>query len=214
MKAVYPFVGNTASSQKWNLKDARDLDAAYRLVFSGGVTFSSNGMLGNATNGWANTFLNPSTVFPSGFSSIGIYNKVSVTNLGTYIGTTVGTTNFFRISPAGATTMRHFNKGAAAAQTNNTILTELGFHANSRTSNTLMTSINNEGTFQTNTTTVSISYSSFNIPLLAASSSGTIGSYSNAQLAFAYISDALISTELTSLKSIAQTFNTTLGRQV
>jgi hypothetical protein len=46
-KALYPFVGGTASQHKFNLKDPRDLDAAFRLVFTGGWTHSSNGILGN-----------------------------------------------------------------------------------------------------------------------------------------------------------------------
>ena len=29
--AIYPMIGGTASTTKWNLKDPRDLDAAYRL---------------------------------------------------------------------------------------------------------------------------------------------------------------------------------------
>src|SRR4051794_10744124 len=33
--AIYPFVGGTASTHKFNLKDARDLDAAYRLTYTG-----------------------------------------------------------------------------------------------------------------------------------------------------------------------------------
>ena len=33
MSAIYPMVGGTASSHKFNLKDPRDLDAAFRLVF-------------------------------------------------------------------------------------------------------------------------------------------------------------------------------------
>ena len=32
MQAIYPFVGGTAALHKWNLKDPRDLDAAYRLT--------------------------------------------------------------------------------------------------------------------------------------------------------------------------------------
>jgi hypothetical protein len=211
MKAIYPMVGGTATTHKFNLANSQDSDAAYRLVFSGGLTHSSNGILGNGTNGWANTFLNPSIVFPSGFSSIGFYNRVATTNQGIYMGTTVGTTNLFRIAPV-TLNIRHFNKGAAAAQTNNPITNEIGFNANSRTSNTLMTSIDNLGAFQTNTTTVSLAYASFNISLLALNSSGTIVSYSNAQFSFAYISDALTSAELTTLKSINQTFQTTLGR--
>ena len=30
IKAIYPFVGGTATTHKFNLKDPRDLDAAYR----------------------------------------------------------------------------------------------------------------------------------------------------------------------------------------
>jgi len=214
MKCVYPLVGGTATSHKFNLVNPQDTDAAYRLVFSGGLTHSSNGILGNGTNGWANTFLNPSIIFPSGFASIGFYNRVATTNQGIYMGTTVGSTNFFRIAPLAGTTIRHFNRGAATGQTNHTVTNELGFNANSRISNTLMTSIDNTGAFQTNTTTQTIAYSSFQIPLLVVNSSGTIASYSNAQFSFAYISDALTSSELTTLKSINQTFQTTLGRQV
>ena len=33
MKAIYPMVGGTANAHKFNLKDSRDLDAAFRLGF-------------------------------------------------------------------------------------------------------------------------------------------------------------------------------------
>ena len=58
LKAVYPFVGGTATSHKFNLKDPRDLDAAYRLTFTGGWTHSFRGVLSNAVNGYANTYFN------------------------------------------------------------------------------------------------------------------------------------------------------------
>ena len=97
MKAVYPLVGGSATSHKYNLLNPVDSNAANRLVFAGGVTHSSNGILGNGTNAYADTFLNPLTVFPSGFSSIGFYNKVATTNQGIYMGTTVGTTNLLKL---------------------------------------------------------------------------------------------------------------------
>jgi hypothetical protein len=59
MKAVYPFVGGTATSHKWNLKDPRDLDAAYRLVFYGGWVHSSTGAKPNGSTGYADTRLIP-----------------------------------------------------------------------------------------------------------------------------------------------------------
>jgi hypothetical protein len=52
MKALYPFVGGTAAKHKFNFMDARDLDAAFRLVFSGGVTHSTNGVQFGGVNGW------------------------------------------------------------------------------------------------------------------------------------------------------------------
>jgi len=49
--AIYPVIGGTASSHKWNLKDPRDLDAAYRLTFVGDAykfTHNSDGMSNSA----------------------------------------------------------------------------------------------------------------------------------------------------------------------
>ena len=60
IKALWPFCGGTASKHKFNFMDARDLDAAFRLVFSGGLTHDSNGIKGNATNAYYDTKFNPS----------------------------------------------------------------------------------------------------------------------------------------------------------
>lgn len=56
---IYPFVGGTATTNKYNLKDPRDLDVAFRLQFLGGIT-QTNGFNPNGTNGYANTFCAPS----------------------------------------------------------------------------------------------------------------------------------------------------------
>ncbi len=83
MKAIYPFVGGSASSHKWNLKDPRDLDAAYRIALSGGGTHDSTGYIMNGTDSFANTYFNPSTV--SGFKdnhNLSIYLKTT-TPIGT-----------------------------------------------------------------------------------------------------------------------------------
>jgi len=75
--ALYPFVGSTASQHKFNLKDPRDLDVAFRLTFSGGWTHSVNGALPNGTNGYANTFLTPSTNLISGNVHASIYSRTN-----------------------------------------------------------------------------------------------------------------------------------------
>ncbi len=63
MKAIYPFVGGTASSHKFNLKDPRDLDVAFRLQFYGGGTHSSNGYQPDGTTAYATTYYKPSGNF-------------------------------------------------------------------------------------------------------------------------------------------------------
>lgn len=57
MVAIYPFVGGTATSHKWNLKDPRDLDAAKRLTFGGSWTHSEGGVLPDGSTGYANTHI-------------------------------------------------------------------------------------------------------------------------------------------------------------
>jgi hypothetical protein len=78
MKAIYPIVGGTASAHKYNLKDPRDLDAAFRLAFSGGITHSSTGALPNGTNGYANTYFTPSAqiVDPDSFH-FSVYSRTN-----------------------------------------------------------------------------------------------------------------------------------------
>lgn len=81
MKAIYPMVGGTASSHRFNLKDPRDLDAAYRLVFNGGWTHDVNGAQPNGTNGYANTFYVPNNSELTDFS-FGYYGNTNETATG------------------------------------------------------------------------------------------------------------------------------------
>jgi hypothetical protein len=79
-KAIYPFIGGTAATHKFNLKDPRDLNAAFRLTFFGGWTHSATGSLPNGTNGYAETYLDPSTDLPEDSASIGIYLRTTNSN--------------------------------------------------------------------------------------------------------------------------------------
>lgn len=79
MKAIYPFVGGTASSHKWNLKDPRDVDAAFRLSFSGGWTHSATGILGNGTNSFADTFFSSNVNASNSDAHISIYIRTNNT---------------------------------------------------------------------------------------------------------------------------------------
>jgi hypothetical protein len=73
IRALYGFVGGTAASHKWNWKDMRDLDAAFRLQFFGGITHSNLGIKGNGTTGYANTFFTPSVSGVQGSTHLSVY---------------------------------------------------------------------------------------------------------------------------------------------
>ena len=84
MKAIYPFVGGTASAHKFNLKDPRDSNAAFRLNFFGGWTHSSTGALPNGTTAYANTYLNPYVVFGNNQAILPIDSTHSLVHVSKY----------------------------------------------------------------------------------------------------------------------------------
>lgn len=61
--ALYPIVGGTETTHKYNLKDPRDLDAAFRLLFSTGVTATWTHTSGGAFPDTANTLTDAETFF-------------------------------------------------------------------------------------------------------------------------------------------------------
>ena len=60
--AIYPMVGGTSFSTKWNLKDPRDLDEAYRITWNGAPVFASTGVTCLTVNDWGDTHLIDTTL--------------------------------------------------------------------------------------------------------------------------------------------------------
>lgn len=87
MHAVYPFVGGTAATHKYNMLDAQDTDAAYRLTFNGTWSHGSSGADPNGSTGWANTHISPSVVFnTTDLESFGVYITSATTDgVGSYV---------------------------------------------------------------------------------------------------------------------------------
>ena len=81
MKALYPFVGGSATSHKFNLKDPRDVDAAFRLLFFGGWTHSSTGALPNGSNAFADTKLNENTSMTLNSQHLSYYSRTNILGL-------------------------------------------------------------------------------------------------------------------------------------
>ena len=62
LDVVYPMIGASYSTMKWNLKNPIDSDAAFRFSEGGSPTYSAaDGVLTNGTNSYINTHYNLST---------------------------------------------------------------------------------------------------------------------------------------------------------
>jgi hypothetical protein len=210
-KAIYPIVGGTASTHKFNLKDPRDLDAAFRLTFASGVTHSSSGMLGNGTTGYANTNFNPNTSGATLNSHhISFYsrtnNNITEVEMGAAAG---GNTSILEIRTAG-TTYGAINSTASFTTFADT--DSRGFYMANRTASNVLNVWRNS-TKKATGTTASSALVGGNLYVLAYNNV-TPQYYSTKQCAFASIGSGLTDAEVANFYTAVQAFQTTLSRQV
>lgn len=92
MEALYPFVGGTAETHKFNLINPLDTNEAFRLAFNGGWTHDSNGVTPNG--GYANTFLRPYQVLNQNSTHLSIYSSTEIEEDGIDIGCREGGDTF------------------------------------------------------------------------------------------------------------------------
>ena len=217
MKAIYPFVGGTATTHKYNLKDPRDLDAAFRLVFNGGWTHSSTGATPNGTNGYADTKLNASTVLTKTNHHISYYGRTQTNAGNTWDMGSQNSPNDSLLSLYFAgVSLKGFLSGAfptnfASSASTNT----LGLHIGVETSSTNSKLYQNSTLLATNNTLNSTTFANIPMYLGAANIVGVGGgNYSTRQCAFSTIGDGLTDTDATNLYTRVQAFQTSLSRQV
>lgn len=199
MKAVYPFVGGTATTHSFNLKNV----SQYRITWFGGVTHNSNGITGNNTNAYGDTGL-PNNTMAQTSNHFSIYSKTDYNGQSIDIGSSLSSLLVSR--NGNNVNIRNNDSGTVLISNNNS----LGLHSCIRNdaSNVI---------FQKNNTLTSASnnasnYLSLTFNILRAT--GYNSEYSLRNLAFCTIGDGLTNTEATNLYSAIQTFQTTLNRQV
>ena len=211
MIAIYPIVGGIASSHKFNLKDPRDLDAAYRLTFGTGWTHSANGMTPLLT--FADTKLIPSTAIFGSNQNIHLsYYSRSNTAGGYEFGNSLsGTGNSFGLSA------KYSNNNIYAffgAFNNIAVPTGLGF-AMANSTSAGVKAIKNGVVVRTGAV-ASVNLASFtrSTYLGADNRIGTATDFSSKQCAFASIGNGLTDTEAANFYTAVQAYQTTLSRQV
>lgn len=223
MKAIYPFVGGTASQHRFNLKDPRTVAGAYYITFGGGGTHSSQGYLPDGTTAYANTNLNPSTAISTGTSVH--FSLYCNTNAFPSANGTIKVNGGYQSSPLKIFNLGFWKQGSGQAVyyaalggsteliINTSTPTTQGFSLVTRTSSTSMKLFQNDVLLGTNTTSTTSGLPNYNMYLGARNGDNVIDSYNNLPHQFASIGDGLNDTEATAFRTAVLNFNTTLNRQ-
>jgi hypothetical protein len=210
LRAIYPIVGGSATTHKYNLKDPRDLDVAFRLEFFGTITHSANGMQG-VTSGYGNTFFAPVELNQNNLH-LSFYSRTD-NNSGSDIGVQQAGSPFLYAYLAvrtGGSSFFLINQNTATSVTNSN---GTGYYVANRTESNVKNGWKN-GIKIENVTTVSDGRATRPIFILAYNRFGTASDFSLKQCAFSTIGEGLTDTESIDLFNIVQAFQTALGRQV
>lgn len=211
--AIYPLVGGTSTTHKYNLVDPQDTDAAFRLVFSGGITHASTGMTGNGSTGYADTFITPSSHMTQNDVCAFAYCRTNASGSMVAFGSlkTTATANGLQINPRNAsdnfTARCQENTLSSVANTDSR-----GLFGISRQGSTTYSMSKNST--QTSKTTTSTTLNSLKIYLMAINADGAVSTYDSREYAFFAFGTGLTDTECDNLYTAVQAFQTTLSRNV
>lgn len=204
MVAIYPFIGGTAGSHKYNLKDPRDLDAAFRLTFHGAATHNISGVT-FGVNGYAKTQLQPSVSLSLNNSHLSNYHTTN-TDGGYISGCHEGGKYFHERTLS--TSVENACNGAF------TFLTPTytsGFFIHSRITNTSWQRF--ERGVKTNIVTASNALSALVYPLSCVNT-GAFGFYSKANLRLSSLGTGFSDSEANDYTNIVQAYQTELNRAI
>jgi hypothetical protein len=213
MQAIYPIVGGTENSHKYNLRDPRDADAAFRLSFTTGWTHSASGATPNGTSAYADTFYIPSTSATRNSHHLSYYSRTNVAELKVEMGSAqlFNARSFIQISYSNVTYMQCNGPSNTFINFNET--NSQGFYVVNRTAASLMNGWKN-GVKSATTTEASQPPNDRKYFLGAYNNNNTPSDFSTKQCAFASIGSGLTDSEVATYYTIVEAYQTTLGRQI
>ena len=213
MYAIYPMVGGTAAAHKFNLKDPRDLDAAFRLVFNGTLTHSANGITpGGTTADYADTKFIPDTALTvANSAAIGYYVR-SLSGDQQLMGAFVdgGLSDTYQMATYAGLFYGQIGMVTDAVTVPSPVTKLI---IGSRTGATTTTFYRDGTSFKSSTLTYDDTCT-VPIYLFGRNNNSTNDSAGNVPCSFAFISDGLDGTEVTALNNAVNTFQTALSRGV
>jgi hypothetical protein len=201
-----------ASQFKYNLVNPVDSDAAYRLVFNGGLTHSSTGFTPNGINGYADTKLVPNGTLNQNSTHISGYSRTNAFS-GAIFGCfdSVVTNGLYTNPKFGGGTQESRNNSGFGSNATSTDST--GFWINNRISSSQYKIFRNNTTNQTSNTN-STGLCSLSAYMGALNRFGLPVESQIREIAFGSIGDGLTDTEAANLYTRVQAYQTALSRQV
>lgn len=215
LRGIFPVVGGGADNHKYNLKDPRDLDAAFRLSFIGGWVHNSNGMQANGTDGYARTFFSNDIFNTSTGMSGGVFLASSRDfNAGNNYRAYLTFTNTFSIDAF--QTNQRWLAGAQAASVNlGTSGNNIGLWALSFRRATALDTflrLRPNGTIDSSNSTVNSISPVGELFLSARNQLGTPDGFAAERITFAFFGEYLTPTDLTNIRTRILAFQAYIGR--
>jgi len=217
-EAIYPFVGGTADSHSYNLKDPN----TYQITWSGGVTHDDNGITGNGSNAYGNTHLDVGNLTTND-THLSVYSRTEASGLPDQwddVGWGSGASLILSCSFYGGDgpwfTSEQYSALRRILVANSDAR---GFFTASRTSSTSLKGYINGALVQT-TSTLSVDTLGTGVDIYVLAFNNTGGGiptpqyYCGRNLALIGIGAALDDTEEANYYTAVQTYQTTLGREV
>ena len=205
-----------ANQFKFNLINPLDTDAAFRLVFNGGWTHSSNGATPNGTNGFADTKLNPFLALINNNYHLSHYSrtqKITGNEVDLAVVDTtrmIGVAQYYGNIPAKAFVAGDYTSSQILVNNTNT----LGLLVGTRTSQTLARMFMNSAQVGSDLTLSNPNTLPNRFLYLGSNNNGVSYEFSSKQVAFSSIGDGLTNTEAYNLYTRVQAYQTALNRQV
>lgn len=209
---IYPFVGGTATTHKYNLKDPRDLDAAYRATFTvtsnATFTHNANGVTPTPNAGfpYIDTHLNGSTVLDKVNSSYSYYSRTDVANVGSDYGGSAACDVYSKhVTGDAYQDMPSLNERIHVA-----VADSLGLYSGSCNAGSVK--FYKRAVEIVSGAAATTNYANTN--MVFCNGTASYQQPSNRNLAFAHIGTAMTGTDMTNLYALVQAFQTALGRNV
>ena len=210
LQAIYPLVGGSNASTKFNLKDPQDTNAAYRINWAGaGWTFSSNGVQqSNSSTTYGDTYYAQNTNNNTVGMSMGVYINAGTNAVGYDLGAL--DIQDVMIAAGYGNNLFYVNYSGTSYITYSGATMPNGFFTSNNDGTNTRSYLNGafaqSGAESRSTTMATTIY--------LGNRNGGAAEPTDRRYAFCFIGKKLTDTQQSNLYTSVQTFNTTLGRQV